>query len=81
MNILPTKHEEGKISTPYENVHNTKVDYRQLFPIFKKAYIKTETAQDGGHKNSYTTQTIKVICVGTCPDSYSLLFYHQQPNE
>ena len=76
MNILPTKHEEGKISTPYENVHNTKVDYRQLFPIFKKAYIKTETAQDGGHKNSYTTQTIKVICVGTCPDSDSLLFYH-----
>ena len=76
MNILPTKHENGIVSTPFEYVHKQKVDYRQLFPMFKKAYVKTETAQDGSHKDSYTTQTIKVICVGTCPDSDSLLFYH-----
>lgn len=34
MNILPTKHEGGIVSTPFEYVHNKKVDYRQLFPIF-----------------------------------------------
>ena len=81
MNILPTKHEKGKISTPFENVHNEKVDYRQLFPIFKKAYVKTEKRTGGKHKNSYYTHTIKAICVGTCPDSDSLLFIIQPPNK
>ena len=76
MNILPTKHEKGNVSTPYENVHHEKVDYRQLFSIFKKADVKTEQQQDGSHKNSYVSHTIKAICVGTCPDSDSLLFYH-----
>ena len=81
MNILPTKHEKGKFSTPFENVHNEKVDYRQLFPIFKKAYVKTEKRTGGKHKNSYYTHTIKAICVGTCPDSDSLLFIIQPPNK
>ena len=61
MNILPTKHEGGIVSTPFEYVHKQRVDYRQLFPIFKKAYVKIETNDSGGHRNSYKTQTIKTI--------------------
>ena len=76
MNILPTKHERGIVSTPFKYVHKKKVDYRQLFPIFKKAYVKIETDENGGNRNSYKTQTIKTICVGSCPDSDGLLFYH-----
>ena len=76
MNILPTKHEGGIVSTPFEYVHNKKVDYRQLFPMFKKAYVKIETGESGGHRNSYKTQTIKTICVESCPISDGLLFYH-----
>ena len=76
MNILPTKHENGIVSTPFEYVHKQKVDYRQLFPMFKKAYVKVENEKDGGHKNSFKTQTIKTICVGSCPNSDGLLFYH-----
>ena len=76
MNILPTKHEGGIVSTPFEYVHNKKVDYRQLFPVFKKAYVKIETDESGGHRNKYKSQTIKTICVGSCPDSDGMLFYH-----
>ena len=76
MNILPTKHEGGIVSTPFEYVHNKKVDYRQLFPVFKKAYVKIETDESGRHRNKYKSKTIKTICVGSCPDSDGLLFYH-----
>ena len=76
MNILPTKHMKGIVTTPFEQVHKQKVDYRQLFPIFKKAYVKVENDKETSHLNSYKSQTIKTICVGTCPDSDGLLFYH-----
>ena len=76
MNILPTKHMKGIVTTPFEQVHKQKVDYRQLFPIFKKAYVKVEKDEETSHLNSYKSQTIKTICVGTCPDSDGLLFYH-----
>ena len=69
-----------KVSTPLKNVHKQKVDFRQLFPMFKKAYVKTET-EDGGHRNSYKTQTLKTICVGASSDSDALLFYHPKTKQ
>jgi hypothetical protein len=38
-NILPTHH-LSKTTTPFEIMHQSKVDYRQLFPMFSIAYIK-----------------------------------------
>jgi deoxyuridine 5'-triphosphate nucleotidohydrolase len=75
-NILPVETKEGIIYTPHERAYGTKVDYRNLFPMFSKAYIKTTTEQGGSHKNKFSTQTLKTICVGKCPKSNSLLFYH-----
>jgi len=68
MKILLTKHEGGIVSTPFEYVHNKQVDYTQLCLAFKKTYVKIETGDPGGHRNYYKTQTIKTICVGSCPD-------------
>ena len=73
-NISPAKI-NNKITTPFEAVHHKKVDYRQLFPLFATSYIKQETSL-GKHKNKWTSQSLKVICVGSCPDSDGLLFYH-----
>ena len=39
-NLLPTKHLQNKITTPYKLVFNQKVDYRELFPMFSLACIK-----------------------------------------
>ena len=75
-NILPVETKEGIIYTPYERAYNRKVDFRCLFPMFSKAYIKVAKEQGGGHLNKYKSQIIKVICVGKCPKSDSLLFYH-----
>ena len=66
----------GIITTPFTAVHKTKVDYRQLFPMFAVSYIKQTTEIGGGHKNKWSSQSLKTICVGTCPDSDGLLFYH-----
>ena len=74
-NIMPTKY-GNTISTPYENLYGDKVDYRQLFPMFSTSYIKRETDVGSNHKNKFQSESIKVICVGTCPKSDSLLFYH-----
>ena len=73
-NISPTKIDQ-KITTPFEEVFHQKVDYRQLFPMFCTSYIK-QTTDRGRHKNKWRSQSLKVICVGTCPDSDGLLFYH-----
>ena len=73
-NISPTKI-DNKVTTPFEAVHQQKVDYRQLFPMFATSYIKQET-DSGKHKNKWKSQSLKVICVGSCPDSDGLLFYH-----
>ena len=73
-NISPIKL-HNKITTPFEAVHDQKVDLCQLFPIFSTSYIKQET-QHGKHKSKWTSQSLKVICVGSCPNSDGLLFYH-----
>ena len=74
-NISPTKI-NNKITTPFTEVYKQKVDYRQLFPMFALSYIKQETESGGSHKNKWSSQSLKPICVGTCPNSDSLLFYH-----
>ena len=74
-NILPTKF-SSTISTTHQQVHNQKVDYCQLFPMFSTAYIKQDNKSGGMHKSKFATQSLKTICVGTCPQSDSLLFYH-----
>ena len=73
-NILKAPHKETPIS-PYELVTGQKPDYRQLFPMFSIAYMKyaREEKKEGG---KWKTQSLKVIAVGTCPNSDSLLFYH-----
>jgi hypothetical protein len=76
LNILPVVTKEGLVYTPYERTYGKKVNFRNLFPMFSKAYIKISTEQGGGHLNKYKTQSLKVICVGKCPKSDSLLFYH-----
>ena len=74
-NILPTKHLDT-ITTPYELVFKKQVDYRQLFPMFSVAYIKQVRETGGNHKNKWLSQSLKCICVGKCPHSDALLFYH-----
>ena len=74
-NISPVKLNQ-KITTPFTAAHQSKVDYRQLFPMFSIAYIKQMSEIGGMHKNKWSTQSLKTICVGTCPNSDSLLFYH-----
>ena len=73
-NISKASHKDKAIS-PYELVTHQKPDYRQLFPMFSTAYIKyaREEKSKGG---KWKTQTLKVITIGTCPKSDSLLFYH-----
>jgi hypothetical protein len=44
--------------------------------MFSKAYIKISRKQGGAHLNKFQSQSLKVICVGKCPKSDSLLFYH-----
>ena len=73
-NISPIKI-NNKVTTPFEQVHQKKVDYRQLFPMFSTSYIK-QTTSKGRHKNKWKSQSLKVICIGSCPDSDGLLFYH-----
>ena len=75
-NILPVQTKEGIIYTPYKRTYNKKVDFRNLFPMFSKAYVKVPSIRQGEHHNKFETQTIKTICVGKCPKSDSLLFYH-----
>ena len=61
--------------SPFELVTGDKPDYRQLFPLFSVAYMKyaREEKKSGG---KWKSQTLKVIAVGSCPVSDSLLFYH-----
>ena len=74
-NISPIK-VKNKVTTPFEAVYHNKVDFRQLFPMFSVSYIKQETEVGGTHKNKWSSQSLKTICIGTCPDSDGLLFYH-----
>ena len=75
-NISPIKLKDN-ITSPHEEVYKEKVDFRQLFPMFNTAYIKQETNR-GKHKNKWKSQSLKVICVGSCPNSDGLLFYHPE---
>ena len=71
---MPTTH-LPEITTPFALVHNSKVDYRLLFPMFSAAYIKY-MREDGKVKNKWASRSLKCIVVGTCPKSDGLLFYH-----
>ena len=65
----------NKLTTPFEEMYNEKVDYRNLFPMFSIAYIKQMRAE-GHNKSKWKSQTLKCIAVGKCNDSDSILFYH-----
>jgi hypothetical protein len=73
LNMMPIKRQDT-ITTPFELVYKKKVDYRSLFPLFTTAYIKQ--IQEEGPGSKWKTRSLKCICVGTCPDSNALLFYH-----
>ena len=73
LNMMPIKRHDT-ITTPHEVVHNSKVNYRALFPMFTTAYIKQ--VRDEGTGSKWKSRALKCICVGTCPSSDALLFYH-----
>ena len=73
LNMMPIKRFD-QITTPFEVVYKKKVDYRTLFPMFSTAYIKQE--RESGPGSKWKGRSLKCICVGTCPTSDSLLFYH-----
>jgi dUTP pyrophosphatase len=73
LNLMPIKRHD-KITTPFEVVYKKKANYRSLFPMFSTAYIKQVQEDGPGHK--WKSRSLKCICVGTCPDSDALLFYH-----
>jgi hypothetical protein len=74
LNIMPIKI-GAKLTTPFEEMYQEKVDYRNLFPMFSLAYIKQMRAE-GHNKSKWKSHTLKCIAVGKCSDSDSLLFYH-----
>ena len=41
-NMLPVITKQGKVYTPHEHTYQRKVDFRNLFPMFSKAYVKTD---------------------------------------
>ena len=73
LNMMPIKRHDD-ITTPHELVHNSKVNYRSLFPMFSTAYIKQ--VRDTGPGSKWKNRALKCICIGTCPSSDALLFYH-----
>ena len=73
LNMLPLK-KDNKITTPYELVHQKKVDYRDLFAMFVVSYIKNK--HESGEGVKWKDKSLKCIIVGKCPISDSLLFYH-----
>ena len=73
-NLLPTSHMDA-VTTPHALQFGTKVDLRQLFPMFSVAYIKYPR-DDGQVKNKWMTKSLKCIVVGKCSVSDGLLFYH-----
>jgi deoxyuridine 5'-triphosphate nucleotidohydrolase len=78
-NLLPTSHMQNP-TTPHELVYKKPADYRQLFPMFSTAYIK-QVREQGTGKNKWSSQSLKCIVVGQCPDSNGLLFYHPQSKQ
>jgi hypothetical protein len=73
-NILPTHH-LPTVTTPFQLMHNSKVDYRQLFPMFSVAYIK-HSREHGNESNKWKSKSLKCIAVGQCSQSDGLVFYH-----
>ena len=75
-NMLPVETKQGEIYTPYECTYQRKVDFRNLFPMFSKAYIKMHREKGGKHKDKFKSQKVQMICVGKCPKLDSYIFYH-----
>jgi deoxyuridine 5'-triphosphate nucleotidohydrolase len=74
-NIMPTHHIPTKTTTPYELMFGSKVDLRQLFPMFSIAYIK-HVRDNGTTSNKWKTKSLKCIVIGQCNKSDGLVFFH-----
>ena len=61
-------------TSPFELLHNNKLDFQNLRPLFSVAYVKRFR---GGsiHRKKGLSQSIKVILVGNGPKSDEKLFY------
>ena len=70
-NTLPTFHiDTPSPTTPHELFYGEQPDLRALVPMFTPAWV-TQPSLSKFHTNS-----LLCICVGRCPTSNGLLFYH-----
>jgi hypothetical protein len=74
-NYFPYTLEDGRITTPFELVHNCKPDLRVLFKLFSLAAVKRERIGDN-NISKFDSQSIPMIAVGCCPNSDGLQFFN-----
>jgi len=65
----------GKITTPRELVHGTKLDMRTLFPLFSIAYVR-KTRDGNVIRTRFALQALCCILIGSCARSDGLELYH-----
>jgi len=74
-NYFPTTLDDGLVTTPFELVHATKPDLRNLFKPFALAAVRRERV--GNEKlGKFDSQSLPMITLGRCPTSNGLLFYN-----
>mmetsp|Transcript_21148 Transcript_21148/g.26890 ORF Transcript_21148/g.26890 Transcript_21148/m.26890 type:complete len:438 (+) Transcript_21148:1038-2351(+) len=73
-NYMPIQTDNGVWTTPFELVHQTKLDWRNLIPKFSLSYVK-RNRDSTKYRATADSQTIKAICVGNDKKSDGLLFY------
>ena len=72
-NYLPYLH-KTTCTSPYEQLHNNKPNFRNFHPLFSVAYVKS--LRDGLiHKKEELYQSINAILVGIDPNLDEKLFY------
>jgi hypothetical protein len=67
--------DEGTWSTPLELAHCVKPDLRVLFKMFGLAAVRHEQIGDA-KLGKFDSQSVPMIAVGRCTNSYGLLFYN-----
>jgi hypothetical protein len=74
-NYFPIQLEDGSTTTPFELVHRTKPDLRVLFKPFTLAAVRQERIGDESLPK-FESQSVPMITLGRCPNSYGLQFYN-----
>jgi hypothetical protein len=74
-NYFPITLEDGSLITPFELVHATKPDLRNLFKPFSLAAVRRERIGNDT-LGKFESQSLPMITLGKCPTSNGLLFYN-----